>query len=365
MSNYEHNEGDFVPIKSMLEEASKNDNSRNFSISEILVGIGINNIWGDKVKKVCSSTNTGSGYRNLRKRSCFPEDVGIRTLDNETVTRLEVLSSKHEGWIVDFPNESQFSLLNVPLSQVGTTVDGRRLVCEITGNLDQSNITLRTHGQPVLLNELCHLTYHNLETIIRLLDSTSLCLGTIIVAGNDEGSMKYLKDHVAGSTIVNIKTNNGKEETSRLIATSCLLITSGTRACKNCTYAAKLWHNRETKRNAKGGSLHKKCNVRYLARGGLEEKVCKQRKEIRSDSVREKRAMDEMIEFSESDCVDLRKIVDNVDSKDVPEDMALLWEMQRKQLASKSPAGYRWHPRYVGIYLYYIYALENKCLKCA
>jgi hypothetical protein len=55
--------------------------------------------------------------------------------------------------------------------------------------------------------------------------------------------------------------------------------------------------------------------------------------------------MDEMIEFSKSDCVDLRKIVDNVDSKDVPEDMALLWEMQRKQLASKSPAGYRWHPR--------------------
>jgi hypothetical protein len=189
-------------------------------------------------------------------------------------------------------------------------------------------------------------------------------LGTVIVAGNDEGSMKYLKDPVAGSTIVKIKTNNGKEET-RLIATSCLLITSGTRACKNCTYAAKLWHNRETKRNAKGGSLHKKCNVRFLARGGLEEKVCKQRKEIRSDSVREKRAMDEMIEFSESDCVDLRKIVDNVDSKDVPEDMALLWEMQRKQLASKSPAGYRWHPRYVGIYLYYIYALENKCLKCA
>jgi hypothetical protein len=169
----------------------------------------------------------------------------------------------------------------------------------------------------------------------------SLCLGTVIVAGNDEGSLKYLKDPVAGSMIVNIKTNNGKEET-RLIETLCLL---GTWACKNCTYAAKLWHNCETKRNAKGGSLHKKCNVRFLARDGLEEKVCKQRKEIQSDSVREKRAMDEMIEFSKSDCVDLRKIVDNVDSKDIPEDLVLLWEMQRKQLASKSPAGYRWHPR--------------------
>ena len=73
--------------------------------------------------------------------------------------------------------------------------------------------------------------------------------------------------------------------------------------------------------------------------------MCQQRKESRSDSVRERRSLTEMIEFSESDSVDLRKIIENVESKDVPEDMALLWEMQQKQLASKSPAGYRWHPR--------------------
>ena len=341
VSNYEHNEGDFVPIKAILDEAKE-----NYNMSEVVLGVVISNIWGGKVKKVCSSSTTGSGYRNLRKRTVVQEETdNIRTLDDGTIKKLKTLSSKHDGWILDFFSEGQFSFIKVPFSQSGTTVDGRRLVYEITGSLDQSTISVCTHGQPVIIEELGHsLTFYTLETIIRLVDSTSICLGNVIVTDNSEGNMNNLKRHVAGTTVVNIATSTGKQE-SRLISTSCLVLTSGNRACKNCSYAAKLWHNRQTRRKAKGENLHKNCNVRFLARGGLEEKVCQQRKESRSDSVRERRSLNEMIEFSECDSVDLRKIIENVESKDVPEDMALLWEMQQKQLASKSPAGYRWHPR--------------------
>lgn len=60
----------------------------------------------------------------------------------------------------------------------------------------------------------------------------------------------------------------------------------------------------------KAESYNKKCNVRYLARAGLEEKMRKQIKEIRRDNVREKRALE------------------NIESKDIPADMSLLWEMQ-------------------------------------
>lgn len=67
---------------------------------------------------------------------------------------------------------------------------------------------------------------------------------------------------------------------------------------------------------------------------------------MQRDNVREKRVLDEIIEFSESDCMDLRKIVEHIESKDVPADMSLPWEMQIKQLTSKSPNGYRWIPRY-------------------
>lgn len=48
---------------------------------------------------------------------------------------------------MELSNIGQFVLLNSPLSQAGTTVDGRHLVYEITGNISQSNIMIRTHGR--------------------------------------------------------------------------------------------------------------------------------------------------------------------------------------------------------------------------
>ena len=197
------------------------------------------------------------------------------------------------------------------------------------------------------------------------MDSASLCMGSLVdVASKDETK---LKQTVCRSVIFSMTAN--KKEESRLVSTSCSVITSGTRACKNCNYAAKLWRKRENRRKAKRGELHKKCNIRYLGRAGLEEKICKQRKELRNDSVRVKRLLGEMIEFSERDCTDLKKIMEQVNSKDVPADMALLWEMQTKQLASKSPTGYRWHPRYIYEFLY-VYALYvspcclRPCIRC-
>ena len=174
--------------------------------------------------------------------------------------------------------------------------------------------------------------------------SVSLCLGSAVVnlVSKDSSDTK-LNHAVCGAVIISMSAN----EKVRLISTSCLVITSGTRACKNCCHAAKLWRKREARRKAKRGEIHKKCNIRYLGRAGLEEKMYKQRKELRNDSVREKRLLDEMIEFSESDSTDLKKIMAHIESKNVPSDMALLWDMQTKQLASKSPASYRWHPRYI------------------
>ena len=356
ISNYELNVGDFILMSSILEEAGSSN------LNEPLVGEVVSGIWGNKVKKT-SSSNMGSGYRNLRKRSVSSEEMrDIRTLDEEMVEIIQVLPSKHDGWILDCAHEGQFTLLKVPSSQAGTTVDGRRLVYEIIATLEPPSITIRAHGQSVTLDDLefsnC-LTLNTLDSIIRLLDSTSLCMGSVVAVNNGEGDMKYLGP-VASSKLVNIARSDGKGDT-RLISTSCLLLTLGTRACKNCIYVAKLWRNREMKREKRPKEkLHKKCNVRYLARCGLKEKMCEQRKELRSDSAREKRAMDEMIEFTDGDCVDLRRMMENVDSNDVPADMALLWEMQRKQLASKSPSGYRWHPRYIILYNYLFTCSINK-----
>lgn len=56
---------------------------------------------------------------------------------------------------------------------------------------------------------------------------------------------------------------------------------------------------------------------------------------------------DEMLTFVESDNKDLAQIFQKVDQSKIPEDMRLLWGVQMQQLATKSPKGYRWHPRFM------------------
>lgn len=251
ISNYEHNEGDFVFINTILEDASAKD--VDFTIDKIAVGHVINRIWGGKVKKDRSSLNGGTRYQNLRKRTVIDSETKIiQALDEETVKSITQLCCRHDEWRLESAKNGQFKLIKVPFSgQEGTTIDDLRLVYEITATLDPPNITVRAHGQSVSFEEFNHsVTVSAVDTIIRLVDTTSLCLGkavSLVLDDNVESSMNYLKFPVAGSKLVSISTAEDKKE-MRLMSTSCLVLTSGTLACKNCTYVAKLWNNRETKR---------------------------------------------------------------------------------------------------------------------
>ena len=91
-----------------------------------------------------------------------------------------------------------------------TTVDGRRLVFEIIVDVNQSKITIRTHGQPVTLEELSKsgISFNTVETVIRLVDSASLCMGSLVdVASKDETK---LKQTVCGSVIISMTANKMK-----------------------------------------------------------------------------------------------------------------------------------------------------------
>lgn len=327
--------------------------SSNQIINEISLGQVISDIWGETVKKMSTVSGRGSGYRNLRKRVVNVEDKKIiETLDQETVDSIKLICASYSGWIVDCsPLEEQaVTLLKVPTSEK-RTVEGRRLVCEVVVTLDPPNIALRTHGDAVLLKDIAEelgvsVSFYVIDTVIRLVEATSFCLGRLIIPEETDSNIKLLEVPVAGSRVLSTTTSDSRKE-KRLISTSCLLITSGRTACRNCVYVSKLWANRERKRRAKEQDTpHRKCNLRYMARDGLEGKINTQRKELKSDGAREKRLRgEEMIEFMENDSSDLMKIFDQIESKDVPPDMKLLWDMQIKQLSVKSPKGYRWHPR--------------------
>ena len=88
------------------------------------------------------------------KRRVVLDETVIEVFDEEMITAIKLLSSKHYGCLLDRANESQFTLIKMPFSQEGLTVDGRRLMYEITFSLNPPNIAIRAHGQSVSLEDL-------------------------------------------------------------------------------------------------------------------------------------------------------------------------------------------------------------------
>ena len=119
------------------------------------------------------------------KRRVVLDETVIEVFDEEMITAIKLLSSKHYGCLLDRANESQFTLIKMPFSQEGLTVDGRRLMYEITFSLNPPNIAIRAHGQSVSLEDLSlsfPLTLSTIDAVIHLLDSFSLlCLGSVII----------------------------------------------------------------------------------------------------------------------------------------------------------------------------------------
>lgn len=116
-----------------------------------------------------------------------------------------------------------------------------------------------------------------------------------------------------------------------------------------------LFRNRDIKRKASNAidqsnpsNPPKKCNIRFLDRSGLEGKIASQRNELRNEGKKDTRSTSHSatLEFMEDDSLDLARIVEGIDTDDVPSSMKLIWEMQKKQLLAKSSRGHRWDPRY-------------------
>jgi hypothetical protein len=88
-----------------------------------------------------------------------------------------------------------------------------------------------------------------------------------------------------------------------------------------------------------------KCNLRFLDQEDLERKIKMQQQILKNDLKRESRNETELIELIEEDNSDLMEIVESTNIVDVPPNLKLLWEQQKKQLSMKSSNGYRWDPR--------------------
>ena len=352
LANYEYCIDASVSTQSVLEAASK----ENENVSANSLGKIIKDIWEGNVYRQYSAHSCVYIYRHLIRRALTSCEI-ISELDEDVVKNIKALCSLHQGWIFHSQcrsNQTSLTLLKFFSPEKGEeyiTVDGRRLIFEINITPSPSpKLTLSTYGRAMPIEDIVgcdanHLSLRTIDNVIRLVESTVPCLGHAI---SENANTKFLKVPVLHSKNINVCSRDlGDHE--RLISSSCRLLTCrSSSSCQNCAYSLKLYQNRETKRKANVSEApNKKCNLRYLDRIGLEEKIITQRKTLANDVKRDARAkVDDMIEFVEEDHVDLRQIVETTDSALIPPGMKLLWEQQMKQLSAKSSKGFRWNPRF-------------------
>jgi hypothetical protein len=317
----------------------------------------IQSIWGGKV---AYDHREVSVYKHLQKRSVTEKfNKKITNLDEETLKEIRSLCKKHSGWLIDASDVKKrfVTLIKFPDSSCGSdgvVINGRRLALTVIVNMEpEPAIKLQTYGRDVTLKEIKGLekmdcTIQAIEEAIHLLERGSLCIGHEV--SRDE-TTECLRLPVCGSNVLEVVAEDG-EKHLRLISNSCLLLKFHGKSCPSCSYIMKLFNNRARKRKLSNPSCTPplKCNTRFLDRLGLEKKIASQRKEMRKEIKDTPTKDTPSLEFMEEDSLDLAKIFESINPSDVPPQMQIMWEMQKKQLFAKSPRGHRWDPRYQTFY---------------
>ena len=117
------------------------------------------------------------------------------------VGQINQMCSTGMGWVVN-PSTSgkRVTLLKVQSSKNNATwitVEGRSLVREVILALDPPKILLRTHGEPVFVEDVIgkefevSMILNAIDTVIRLVEAKSLCVGHVAIPeiGNGNGQL--------------------------------------------------------------------------------------------------------------------------------------------------------------------------------
>ena len=91
--------------------------------------------------------------------------------------------------------------------------------------------------------------------------------------------------------------------------------------------------------------IPQRYNHKYMSREQLLFKVEHLQKLRTAENKKREKIQKEMLEVDVEDHDDLYSILKNVEKKDVPDDMLLFWEEQKKILETPSNRRYRWHPK--------------------
>lgn len=183
------------------------------------------------------------------------------------------------------------------------------------------------------------------KVIAAFLDSSSLCAGvncdaykTLLLSSENNTVLSYTKIDDPHETPV-----------QKIFSTKCRLLAPLMQSCESCSILRRNLTKRHIRRES-SDDQSLRVNERYLSIEGLVRKVANQRKLLKNGKERERMLQhkfeEQLITMEESDHADLVWMVENLGNKnELPPDMSILWDQQKKILETPSKKGYRWHPK--------------------
>ena len=235
----------------------------------------------------------------------------------------------------------------------------QRVITELTAtktDSDDVQYTVSSHGcsidANIFIDNGCPkntTVINKIKTIVELLERSNMCIGVSV----PENEVIAMVDHQIGE-FQELSTQSIEVSKHEVRAfSSCCSLLCHDKSCSNCLSLGHV-DVRRKKRKREVITIHSSTNKRYLSKDELTNQLHEEKRTRVNAESRAKYWVDkfhaELLLIDDDDHNDLSKIMNDIEQKDIPENMACLWEQQTK-LAHTKKNGYRRHPKLVLIYM--------------
>ena len=354
--NYEVSENCFTTYDEITSHAHLHEGKLTTSRDDILTSHiilrAVRDVFGDAIsgsKRRIEKTSKRV-FLNLKKKS------GLHALRTEFEDELETLRSNisrvvneaGDGqWRVMVSDE--FSLSCSRLENI--RCDGRVMVSEVrfvkncTEETIQTEIlydnrAVKSEVTATIEKQFCATgILDRAKNLLTLMDNSYICCGFRACEVDEELQLYNIKVEK------HVLTHRDGVTEEMYFASDCEVFTnSGGLICSRCKQTKRSYKEKEKRKKGKN-AVDPRTNHRYMRREELADKITNEKKQKEVERTRRERIEAEMIELEGEDDRDLREMMLSVNRTNVPEDMVLFWEQQQQILETKSPKGYRWHPK--------------------
>lgn len=317
----------------------------------------VSELWGSEVVS-CQRRRLKikeRGYSNLKRKISEYDNGTLESGESESDWNNFVgsvaASITQDGWQTTVNNQRSVSFVRIEKIEY----DGARATTEVNFKYAVEEravlVKLKYHEREISLE-----SFHGLENqlqqlklmdkvrfVLCFVDKSTICPGFLCDIKDDTP----LSDSYISHNVLDV-TDPVKVPLKRYFSSKCLVMTDNLKSesgCCICCKSAKDQMEKIKRRRQSVEPIKSNTNHRYMSREEILDKLSQEkRRRMREQAVRE-RVEREMLEMTEEDHGDLKNIMANVDEKDVPDEMSVLWEQQKKVLAASSSRAYRWHPK--------------------